>query len=193
MEAKEVDDIITAQFPGAPSRSFEIDIPAQKREANRATLGVIAAELAFDIAIAVLKTSLTGNRKLDIGIELIAGVVGLIAAALTVFHYFLTENIARVIGEELKTGSRSYSVRDIESIRCVNEDVRVISDGKAVLKLTKYHEGCGELIKWARAYRIPLEIDYKEPSRALKIAAVAGMLAVFAVFIAVIVVMLLNV
>ena len=89
MEAEEVDDIITAQSPGAPKHCFEIDVPAQKREANRATLGVIAAELAFDIAIAVLKTSLTGNRKLDIGIEIIAGVIGLIAAALTVFHYFL--------------------------------------------------------------------------------------------------------
>ena len=183
MDAYDVERIIEMTSPEPPKRRFDIDIPSQQLASHKAVLSAIAAELALDIMFYVMRVSFTGDSSLDNRIKLFAGAAGLVAAAITVFHYFLTENMARVIGEELKINEKSYFTCDIDRISCKNDDVRVISGGKAILKLTKYHEGCGELMKWARAYEIPIENNISEPSVKARVLAAAVILAVFAAFI----------
>ncbi|MDD7515966.1 hypothetical protein [Ruminococcus flavefaciens] len=181
MKAERVDHIIEMTSPEPPKRRFEIDIPSQKRAANRACLSAAAADLLADLGFYITKTSITGEKEIDEKIAIIAAVIGVALMAVTVFREFLSENIARVIGEELKISDKSYFTCDIERICCKNDDVKVISGGKPVLRLTKAHDGCGELMKWARAYEIPIENNIGLPSLKVRILALAGVFAFLAV------------
>ena len=183
MDDHDVERIINMSSPEPPEHRFIIDIPSQKRSANRAVLFSSAAALLLDIAVYSANLRFTGSGDTDDRIKIAVGAVLLVLMALAVLSDLLTENIARVTGEELKINEKSYFACDIERIACKNYDVKVISGGKPVLKLTKMHEGCGELMKWARAYDIPIENDTEPPSVKFRIFAFLSISAIFAAFI----------
>jgi hypothetical protein len=183
MKSDNVDRIIEMTSPQPPKRRFNIDIPKQKRGTDSIQLYAGATGLVSDVACYLMKDKLFGAEDVDDKIFVIVGVIAVLITTFAVLRNFLTDNIARVIGEEMKIGDKSYFTCDIERICCKCDDVRVISGGKTVLKLTKSHEGCDELIRWARAYEIPVENDLKMPSVPVRILGIAAVLAVFAVFI----------
>ena len=143
IKAAYVDRIIEMKSPEPPKRRFSIDIPKQKSGSDRLYLGVAVTGLATDAVVYFVRRKTTGGNG---GLELVLGAIFLIACIVAVFLDIMNENTARVIGEELKIGQNSYFTCDIERIKCQNSEVKVISGGKPILKLTKSHEGCDELI-----------------------------------------------
>ncbi|MCR5601993.1 MAG: hypothetical protein K6G33_14800 [Ruminococcus sp.] len=180
IKAADVDRIIEMTSPEPPKRQFSIDIPKQKSGSDRIYLYASATGFACDAVIYLVRKRVSVDNG---SLELVLGVVFLIACIVAVFLNIINENTARVIGEELKIGGKNYFTCDIEQIKCRNREVKVISGGKPILKLTKSHEGCDELIRWARAYEIPVENEYTVPSRLFTVLAVVGLTAVFALFI----------
>ena len=108
MDDHDVERIINMSSPEPPEHRFIIDIPSQKRSANKAVLFSSATALLLDIAVYSADLRLTVSGDMDVRIKIAVGAVLLVLMALTVLSDLLTENIARVTGEELKINEKSY-------------------------------------------------------------------------------------
>ena len=183
IKADKVDRIIEMTSPGPPKRRFTIDIPKLRQGSDRIYLYAAVGGLITDVIVYHIRGNVFGEDVSDGSINIVIGVICVAIAAFAVFRNFIGENTARVIGEEMKIGEKSYFTCDIERISCKDSYVHVISGGKPILKLTKAHEGCDELIRWAREYEIPIESTGGPPSIIFRILAFAAIFAVFAVFI----------
>ena len=175
-----VDRIIEMTSPESPKRQFSIDTPKLGRDSNKLYLHAAATGLVTDAVVYFIRRKTTGDNG---SLEIVIGIICLVFCVVAVFWDSLNDNTARVIGEELKIGQKSYFTCDIECIKCQNSEVKVISGGKPILKLTKSHEGCDELIKWARFYEIPVDNTYTLPTlkvRFLGTFIVFAFLALFA-------------
>ena len=183
IKSDNVDRIIEMTSPGPPKRRFNIEISKLRQGSDRIYLYASVSGLITDVIVYFTRGRIFGEDVSDGSINIVIGVICAVIAAFAVFRNFLGENTARVIGEELKINDKSYFTCDIERISCKDSYVHVISGGKPILKLTKAHEGCDELIRWAREYEIPIESTGGPPPLRYQILAYACIFAVFAVFI----------
>ena len=77
--------------------------------------------------------------------------------------------IAEADGDNITIKGRTYNCGEIEGIsKYTFNNLRLMSGGRCILTLNKSCDGCGDLIRWAKQYNIPINDDSSENADNLK-------------------------